>query len=156
MLVAGAIALAIGIGAGAIFASQQTGAAFAEDDDAEFEGIVEALPPTGTVGAWRIGGRTVWVTDRTEIDREGQVLAPGLRVEVEGVAQQDGSIVAEEIEVQEADDDDDGGPAIGNDDDDDTGDPAAPAPGHDDDGSPAVPLLPAGTAGAGHGDDDDD
>ena len=103
MLVAGAIALAVGIGAGAIFASQQAGAAFAQDDDAEFEGIVEALPATGTVGAWQVSGRTVWVTEQTEIDREGQVLAPGLRVEVEGVAQPDGSIVAEEIEVQEAD-----------------------------------------------------
>ena len=105
-LAAGVIALAIGIGAGAIFASQQTGAAFAQGDEIEFKGVVEALPATGPVGAWRVGGRDVWVTEQTEIDREGRALAPGLRVEVEGVTRSDGWIVAEEIEVKRADDDD--------------------------------------------------
>jgi Domain of unknown function (DUF5666) len=116
-LVAGVIALAIGLGAGMIFGAQWTGAAFAQGGDTEFEGYIEALPPAGVVGAWRVSGRTVIVTEATEIDRDGQTLAQGLWVEIEGTDQPDGSIVASEIEVEEADDDD-GGPLASRDDDD--------------------------------------
>jgi Domain of unknown function (DUF5666) len=108
-LVAGAIGLAVAVGAIGIFATERVGAAPAWDDDAELEGIIEALPPTGVIGAWRVSGRTVIVTEATEIDRDGQTLAQGLWVEIEGTDQPDGSIVASEIEVEEADDDD-GGP----------------------------------------------
>lgn len=112
-LVAGVIALAIGIGAGIVFASRQAGAAFAQGGEIELAGVVEAPPATGAVGTWQVSGRTVIVTEGTEIDTEGQTLAPGLRVEIEGYARPDGTIVAEEIEVQEADDDD-GGPTVPN------------------------------------------
>ena len=151
-LVAGVIALAIGIGAGMIFASQQAGAAFAQGSETEFVGVVETLPAAGTVGTWQVSGRTVYVNEQTAIDLEGQALAPGLRVEVEGYTQPDGTIVAEQIEVREADDDD--GPA------------APPAPGapsvsqDDDDGGPgasqggnSVPTVP-NTAPAAKDDDD--
>lgn len=167
-LVMGAIALAVGIGAGAIFASQQTGAALAQGDGAELDGVIEALPTSGTVGNWRVSGRTVIVTDGTEIDTEGQALAPGLRVEIEGYNQPDGTIVAEEIEVREADDDDGGGPTANQDDDDGPSVPPAPgAPaandddddggssasqGDDDDGGPSTPN----SASAGGQSDDDD
>ena len=148
VLVAGVIALAIGIGAGVIFASRQAGAAFARGGETEFAGVVEALPTTGTVGTWQVSGRTVIVTERTEIDREGQTLTPGLRVEIEGYTQSDGTIVAEEIEVQKAGDD--GGPvassvpgAPARKGDDDDGGPSA-AHGDDDHGGPAVPnAVPA-------------
>lgn len=150
-LVMGVIALAVGIGAGAIFASQQTGAALAQGGETELDGVIEVLPTSGTVGNWQVSGRTVIVTDGTEIDTEGQALAPGLRVEIEGYSQPDGTIVAEEIEVTEADaDDDDGGPSASQDDDD--GPAVPPAPGasaasddDDDDGGPT----------ASQGDDDD-
>lgn len=154
-LVMGVIALAVGIGAGAIFASQQTGAALAQGGETELDGVIEALPTSGTVGNWQVSGRTVIVTDGTEIDTEGQTLAPGLRVEIEGYNQPDGTIVAEEIEVTEADaddggpsasQDDDDGPAVPpapgapavNDDDDDDGGPTA-SQGDDDDGGPSIP-----------------
>jgi hypothetical protein len=140
-LVMGAIALLIGIGAGVIFASQQASKAFAEDGETEIEGVIEALPATGAVGTWRVSGRNVIVTEGTEIDRDGQTLAPGVRVEIEGYVQPDGSIVAEEIEVQDANDNT--GPTANSDDDDDGGPAASTAP--------VAPLLPSA-----HGDDDDD
>jgi hypothetical protein len=117
-LVAGVIALAIGIGAGMIFASRQAGAAFAQGGETEFVGVVETLPEIGAVGTWQVSGRTVQVSEQTRIELEGQALATGLRVEVEGIGQPDGSVVASEIEVRE-NGDDDGGATIG--DDDDTG-----------------------------------
>jgi hypothetical protein len=148
-LVAGAIALAIGVGAGLIFASQQTGPAHAQGGEVELDGIIEVLPATGAVGTWQVSGRTVTVTEQTEIDDEGQTLAPGLRVEIDGIQHPDGSILAEEIEVREADDDDDGGPSAGSSDDDDDGGtvpgPGAPAASDDDDDGPS----------ASSGDDDD-
>ena len=148
-LVAGVIALAIGIGAGMIFASQQAGAAFAQGSETEFVGVVETLPATGTVGTWQVSGRTVYVNEQTEIDLEGQALAPGLRVEVEGYTQPDGTIVAEQIEVREADDDD-GGSA------------APPAPGapsvsqDDDDGGPGASQSGNSGPTAPAAKDDDD
>ena len=165
-LVMGVIALAVGIGAGAIFASQQTGAALAQGGETELDGVIEVLPTSGTVGNWQVSGRTVIVTDGTEIDTEGQALAPGLRVEIEGYSQPDGTIVAEEIEVIEPDDDDggpsasqddDGGPAVppapgapaASDDDDDDGGPTA-SQGDDDDGGPSIPNATQAS------DDDDD
>ena len=149
VLVMGAIALAIGIGGGAIFASQRTGAVLAQGGETELDGVIEVLPATGAIGNWQVSGRTVIVTEQTEIDYEGQTLAPGLRVEIEGIGQPDGSIVAEEIEVQEADDDD-GGPSASHDDD----NPAVPA-------APLAPAAPSANAddddgpSASHGDDDD-
>ena len=162
-LVAGVIALAIGIGAGMIFASQQAGAAFAQGSETEFVGVVETLPATGTVGTWHVSGRTIYVNEQTAIDLEGQALAPGLRVEVEGYTQPDGTSVAEQLEVREADDDDGGPLATGDDDD---GPAAPPAPGapfvsqDDDDGGPATsqggngnPTVP-NTVPAAKDDDD--
>jgi hypothetical protein len=112
-LVGGAIALAISVGAAGIFASNGADRAFAQitGNSNEVEGIVEALPASGVFGTWQVAGRTVTVTEATEIDLEGQTLAVGIRVEVEGVAQADGSLAASEIEVDEPDrdDDDDGG-----------------------------------------------
>ena len=68
VLVMGAIALAIGIGAGAIFASQRTGAALAQGGETELDGVIEVLPATGAIGNWQVSGRTVIVTEQTAID----------------------------------------------------------------------------------------
>jgi len=121
-----------------------------DDDNAgevEFHGVIEALPDPGPVGDWTVSGRTVHVTDATELegneqgdcDNEGDddgddqgenegddqgendgdegddgdcdesaTFAVGDDVEVEGVAQTDGSITASEIKADDQGDDNDG------------------------------------------------
>ncbi|HEX8119156.1 MAG TPA: DUF5666 domain-containing protein, partial [Pyrinomonadaceae bacterium] len=72
-----------------------------EDDDVEFTGIVTSLPNTaGFVGDWVVDGRTVHVTSATEIDTEEGLLSVGALVKVEGTRRADGSVDAEEIEVE--------------------------------------------------------
>jgi hypothetical protein len=71
------------------------------DDDFEFTGIVTTLPNTpGFVGDWVVDGRTVHVTSATEIDTEDGLLSVGALVKVEGTRRADGSVDAEEIEVE--------------------------------------------------------
>ncbi len=153
-LIVGVIALLIGIGAGVIAASMSTGKALAQGSSDEFDGIIEALPGAGVIGDWQVSGRRVIVNEQTDVDREGQTLAPGLRVEIEGTYQPDGSILAEEIEVKDADDDDDGSSADADDDDGPSAPTTVPAYGDDDDddGGPSTPnYVPSG----GKHDDDD-
>lgn len=80
----------------------------ADDDDfgeMEFEGFVEALPATpDLVGDWTVSGRIVHVTTATEIEEEHGAIAVGTAVEVEGLAEADGSITAREIEAIDEDD----------------------------------------------------
>jgi hypothetical protein len=104
-LVIGAVGLAVALGVIGIVAIDEVDDAFAQGTENEFEGVIEALPAVGVVGSWQISGRSVTVTEATEIDREGHTLAVGLRVEVEGSTQADGSILASEIEVEDNDDD---------------------------------------------------
>ena len=116
-LVAGAITLAVAVGAVGVVVLDDVDEAFAQIGGNEVEGAIEALPADGVVGTWQVAGRTVTVTDTTEIDREGRTLAVGVRVEVDGAVQADGSILASEIEVDEPDSDDDGpGTGVGDDD----------------------------------------
>jgi hypothetical protein len=84
-----------------VFSADRIGQAFDGDDGYEFVGPVESLPPDGLIGNWRVGGRTVQVTDGTEIQLA--ILPPplGLEVEVEGAVLPDGSITADEIELQD-------------------------------------------------------
>lgn len=49
-----------------------------------FTGPVEALPPTGFLGAWRVGGRDVIVNNGTRIKQENGPIGPGKNVEVKG------------------------------------------------------------------------
>jgi hypothetical protein len=160
-LVVGAIGVAVA--AGAIW-NLGADRAFADENEREITGIVEARPATD-VGVWRIAGQNVVVTVETEIDHNGQTIAAGTRVEVEGTAQPDGSILAKEIEVDEDGDNDDNTSASYDDDDDDnaSGNPAnyddndnssGPSARDDDDDDQGIrQLLPVGTR---HGDDDDD
>ena len=136
-LVIGAIALAVVAGGVAMFAAEDVREAFAQagGNDNDVEGPIEALPASGVVGTWQVAGRTVTVSETTEIDREGQTLAVGMWVEVDGVAQADGSILASEIEIDQPDSDDDG--------------PNTPGARDDDDGG-----ATGATPGATNGDDD--
>ncbi|WP_376792962.1 DUF5666 domain-containing protein [Thermoflexus sp.] len=65
----------------------------------EFKGIVEAVLPDG----YRIAGRTVVVTATTRIDGP---IAVGVLVEVKGVLQSDGTVLASRIEVKDRSGDD--------------------------------------------------
>ncbi len=89
----------------------------ASDDDQsgriEFQGIVESLPATpGFVGDWVVSGTTVHVTSSTEIDQNDGALAVGSAVEVKGLAESDGSITADKVEVKEASDVEDGSASL--------------------------------------------
>ncbi|HXF68736.1 MAG TPA: DUF5666 domain-containing protein, partial [Thermoflexus sp.] len=70
-----------------------------EDEDEreiEFKGVVEAVLPDG----YRIAGRTVVVTATTRIDGP---IAVGVLVEVKGVLQPDGTVLAYRIKVEDED-----------------------------------------------------
>ena len=115
---AGAIGLAVMLGVAGGVVMQPAGPAHAEDlPDTHFDGIIEALPEDGIFGIWQVSGRQVLVSEFTEIDNEGQALAPGMRVEVEGIGQDGGPVLATEIEVEH---------------------------GHHADAAPAAPAIPAG------------
>ena len=123
-----------------MFSAEDVREAFAQvgGNGNDIEGPIESLPSSGVVGTWQVAGRTVTVTEATEIDREGQTLAVGIWVEVDGVTQADGSILASEIEVDRPDSDDDG--------------PGTPAARDDDDGGPGANGTAPGSTTA----DDDD
>jgi uncharacterized protein (TIGR03437 family) len=54
------------------------------DETITFQGQVQNIPPDGTTGAWRVGGRTVVVNDETTVELEGGAPETGLCVEVAG------------------------------------------------------------------------
>jgi hypothetical protein len=95
----GALALSLAFGAGSAVVVATVDSAFAQESDTDLDGVVEAMPPDGMVGTWQIGGKTVQVTETTRIDQEMGQLGVGVAVEVEGLTQSDGSIVASELEV---------------------------------------------------------
>ncbi len=67
----------------------------------KFVGKVEKLPGTNTrIGDWVVSGRTIKVTQQTKIEVRNGELMVGSLVEVEGVVQTDGSIVATKIEFK--------------------------------------------------------
>ena len=113
--------------------------------EVEFHGVIEALPDPGPVGDWTVSGRTVHVTDATELEGDEQgdcdenegddqgenegddqgddpgenegddedcdesaAFAVGDDVEVEGVAEADGSTTATEIEADDEGENEDG------------------------------------------------
>src|SRR5262245_6990675 len=72
------------------------------DDEFEFKGTIESLPSTpDLVGDWKVSGRTVRVNAATEIERDYGMVMVGAFVEVEGMLQSDGSVIANEIEVKQ-------------------------------------------------------
>src|SRR5574341_2239319 len=69
-----------------------------DDGDFEFRGVIESLPSTaGFIGDWMVSGRKVTVTAATEIEKEDGQVVVGATVEVEGIVQTDGSVIAQEI-----------------------------------------------------------
>ncbi len=98
MVVMAAVALMLSMGAVGGLGARQLELAFAADKEHEFTGIVEVMPADGHLGDWQIAGRTVRVTELTEIDQKDALVALGARVEVEGRLLADGSIDASEIE----------------------------------------------------------
>jgi hypothetical protein len=78
-----------------------------DDDEFEFRGVIQSLPPSGLIGDWVVGGRTVHVTSSTRIEMEDGLIAVGALVEVKGRLLVDGSVDARKIETEEQDDDDD-------------------------------------------------
>src|SRR5215510_1435580 len=72
-----------------------------EDDDGEFEfkGTIQSFP-SGLIGNWLIGGRTVHVSAATRIEIEDGPVAVGAVAEVEGFLRPDGSVDAAKIEVE--------------------------------------------------------
>ena len=65
--------------------------ALADDD---FYGVIESRPD-GKVGTWVVGGRSIEVTDKTDLDKDNGPLEVGACVEVE---MDDGDV--EEIESE--------------------------------------------------------
>jgi hypothetical protein len=98
---AGAVALSMALGAVAAVGVAEVGAALAQQDNTELDGVVEVLPAAGLIGTWQVGGTTIQVTETTEIDQAMGSVNVGVQVEVEGTAQADGSILATEIEVED-------------------------------------------------------
>jgi hypothetical protein len=97
-LVAAAVAGMLSLGAVGGAGAQRLEQVFAADVEHEFTGYVEALPADGHVGNWKVAGRTVRVTEHTQIDQKDALVALGARVEVEGTLLADGTINATEIE----------------------------------------------------------
>lgn len=67
----------------------------------KFLGKVEMLPSTeGRRGEWVVSGRKVVVNERTLVKAERSDIMVGSLVEVEGVVQTDGSVIASKIELK--------------------------------------------------------
>ncbi|MDX2032244.1 MAG: DUF5666 domain-containing protein [Blastocatellia bacterium] len=67
-----------------------------------FRGTIETLPTTATfIGDWKVSGRTVRVNDRTVLIQEKGKIAVGAFIEVSGVLQADGSVLAAKVAVRE-------------------------------------------------------
>ena len=68
---------------------------------AEIRAKVDAMPASGTVGEWTVGGRTVFVTEATRIkQKRGRPIAAGSTVDVRGNQRADGSIDASRIDAK--------------------------------------------------------
>ena len=81
-------------------ASPGTGGGSDSSTYTKFYGFVEQLPPDGLVGTWIVSGRVTSVTATTWIDQEHGPVRLNAYVEVEGLLQADGTVVATKIEVK--------------------------------------------------------
>src|SRR5215510_6533349 len=66
----------------------------------DFEGFVQRLPASGLVGAWMVNGRAVHVAPATELKVSPAAVALNAFVKIKGILLADGSISADEIEVE--------------------------------------------------------
>ena len=70
------------------------------DTEADFTGPIQALPADGLLGTWTVAGKQVDVVSTTRLEQEDGGFAIGTIVEVEGLADATGVIVASKIEVK--------------------------------------------------------
>ena len=77
-------------------------AAIAKDGVVEINGVVQAMPASGLVGAWTIAGRAVRTDAATVIKQQLGAIGVGALVEVKGVAEANGVTLATTIEVKQA------------------------------------------------------
>lgn len=71
-------------------------------------GVIAALPADGLLGDWTVDGKTVVVTERTELGHTPTFVVSDT-VKVKGYAQSDGSVIAREIEKENEDEQGGGG-----------------------------------------------
>lgn len=77
-----------------------------DDDEVEFTGTISSLSPLTIAGRTvTTDGSTRYLGDDHKTLTPAEVLKVGNRVEVEGVAQPDGSVLAKKIELEEEDED---------------------------------------------------
>lgn len=70
--------------------------------EVKFYGVINSLPASSDLrGNWVVEGRNVLVTASTSLDQSRGSFAVGVRVEVEGYAQTDGSVTAKSIHVDD-------------------------------------------------------
>jgi hypothetical protein len=88
--------------ASAVFADSGRGGGGKDENEAEFKGVIQALPGGGSlVGDWTVSGRIVHVTSSTRIEQEDGPVRVGAFVEVKGRSRGDGSIDATRIETED-------------------------------------------------------
>ena len=66
----------------------------------EFTGSVQAMPSSGLIGNWTIAGKSVQTNGSTTFEQDEGSIGVGAIVEVKGVTQADGAVLASKIEVQ--------------------------------------------------------
>ena len=71
-------------------------------DDGEFVGPIVALPDGTLIGNWTVGTKTVIVVSTTALEQEHGAFAIGAIVEVDGLPDASGAIVASKIETKNA------------------------------------------------------
>jgi len=69
------------------------------EDEGEFTGAIQSLPASGLLGTWQVAGRAVQVVSTTTLEQENGGFAVGAIVEVEGLPDANGVIVASKIEL---------------------------------------------------------
>ena len=71
-----------------------------ETEDGEFTGSIVALPDGTLIGNWTVGSKTVIVVSTTALEQEHGAFTVGAIVEVDGLPDANGAIVASKIETK--------------------------------------------------------
>ncbi len=69
--------------------------------EVEIAGLIEALPASGLIGTWQVGGRSVIVSATTRLDAENGPFVVGASVEAKGALDATGALLADKIEITE-------------------------------------------------------
>ena len=70
------------------------------ENEGDLTGAIQSLPPSGLLGTWVIAGTTVQVVSTTRLEQEDGGFAIGAIVEVEGLPDASGVVVASKIELK--------------------------------------------------------